>query len=77
MAIGSGAEIGVKFGRWGEMTPEQQDEWSLGLRARFGDNLLKGYAILAYPKRYENGDIDGNTQEETHLRDTTQADSEG
>lgn len=77
MAIGSEGEIGVKFKSWGQKTPEERDEWSSTFRDRFGDNLLKGYAILAYPKRYENGDIDGNTQEETHMRDTTQTDSEG
>ena len=60
MAIGSGAEIGIVFGRWGEMTPDEQDHWCATFRERFGDDLLKGYATLHYPRRgqYEESRID-------------------
>lgn len=50
MAIGSGAEIGIVFGRWGDMTPAQQDEWCRTFRDRFGADLMKGYATVDYPK---------------------------
>jgi len=56
MAIGSGAEIGIVFGRWGDMTPAEQDLWCSTFRERFGADLLKGYGSLNYPKRYPNGD---------------------
>ena len=51
MAIGSGAEIGVTFGRWGDMTEAERDLWSSTFRERFGDNLMRGYATVAYPRR--------------------------
>ncbi len=51
MAIGSGAEIGIRFGRFGEMTDEDKELWFSTFRERFGDDLLKGYATLGYPKR--------------------------
>jgi hypothetical protein len=51
MAIGAGAEIGVVFGRWGEMTERERDHWCATFRERFGDDLLTGYATLHYPKR--------------------------
>ena len=65
MAIGSGAEIGVVFGRWGDMTPNERDLWCATFRERFGDNLLKGYGILAYPSRQKVAN--GDTEKETHL----------
>lgn len=51
MAIGSEGELGVRFGRWGDMTPKEQELWSSTFRERFGDDLMKGYATVAYPKR--------------------------
>lgn len=57
MAIGSGAEIGIVFGRWGEMTEEEQDLWCSTFRERFGNDLLKGYATVHYPKRNKNASI--------------------
>jgi hypothetical protein len=66
MAIGSGAEIGVRFGLWRDMTDEAKEEWFATFRDRFGDNLLKGYATLDYPP---NRKRHGNTQKETHLPD--------
>ena len=54
MAIGSGAEIGVVFGCWGDMTEHDRDVWCATFRERFGDNLLKGYATVAYPTRKGN-----------------------
>jgi len=53
MAIGSGAEIGIVFGRWGDMTEKEKDLWCATFRERFGHDLLKGYATLHYPKRGE------------------------
>lgn len=50
MAIGSGAEIGVRFGRWGDMTEYEKDLWCSRFRERFGDDLLKEYATLVYPR---------------------------
>lgn len=55
MSIGAGAEIGVVFGKWGDMTERDQELWCSTFRERFGDDLLKGYATLAYPKRYPDG----------------------
>lgn len=51
MAIGSGAEIGIVFGRYGDMTEEAKELWFSTFRERFGDDLLKGYGSLHYPKR--------------------------
>ena len=56
MAIGGGEEIGIVFGKWAEMNEREKDLWCATFRERFGDNLLKGYATLAYPKRYPNGE---------------------
>jgi hypothetical protein len=64
MAIGSGAEIGVVFGRWGDMTPTERDLWCATFRPRFGADLLGGYATLVYPKRKE-ADPDGQTEDPT------------
>lgn len=51
MAIGSGAEIGIQFGLWRDMTDRERDLWCATFRDRFGDDLLKGYATLHHPKR--------------------------
>lgn len=51
MAIGSGAEIGVVFGQWRDMTDKERDHWCSTFRERFGNDLLRGYATLNYPKR--------------------------
>lgn len=51
MAIGSGAEIGVTFGRWGDMTDAEKDLWCATFRERFGDDLMRGYATIGYPRR--------------------------
>jgi len=51
MAIGGGAEIGVVFGRWGDMSAKEKDLWCSTFRERFGDDLLKGYATLGFPNR--------------------------
>lgn len=51
MAIGSGAEIGVVFGQWRDMTDKERDHWCSTFRERFGNDLLQGYATLNYPKR--------------------------
>jgi hypothetical protein len=51
MAIGSSAEIGIRFGLWGDMTPNERDIWCSTFRERFGADLLKGYATLHHPKR--------------------------
>lgn len=51
MAIGSGAEIGIVFGRWGDMNDREKDLWCSTFRQRFGDDLLRGYGTLVYVKR--------------------------
>ena len=51
MAIGSGAEVGIVFGVFRDMSVEQKDLWFSTFRDRFGDNLLKGYATLDYPRQ--------------------------
>jgi hypothetical protein len=60
MAIGSEGEIGVKFGKWGDMTEEQKDLWCKYVREVWGKDLLGGYATLHYPKRYPNGEMPEN-----------------
>ena len=60
MAIGSGADLGVVFGRWGDKNERERDLWCATFRERFGDNLLKGNAKLDYPKRNEVADGDTN-----------------
>lgn len=50
MAIGGGAEIGIVFGRWGDMNEREKDLWCSTFRERFGDDLLKGYAKLDFPR---------------------------
>lgn len=57
MAIGSGAEIGIRFGQWADMTETERDLWCATFRERFGNDLLRGYATLNHPKR--KGDSDG------------------
>lgn len=51
MAIGSDGEIGKQFGRWGDMTSQQQDEWFEYMRAMFGPDLMGGYGSVHYPDR--------------------------
>lgn len=47
-----GAEIGVVFSTYGEMTPEQRKWWTRSrCRELIGEDLLKGYATLCYPER--------------------------
>jgi hypothetical protein len=53
MAIGSGAEIGVKFGRWGDMSPADKEAWFDRIRSEWAGNLMAGYATVAYPNREE------------------------
>lgn len=57
MAIGSEGEIGVTFRRWGELTEEEKDEWCRTFRERFGNDLLKGYATLCYPRRDHGAEV--------------------
>lgn len=70
MAIGSGAEVGVVFGKWGDMTQYERDLWCATFRQRFGDNLLGGYATLCYPSRQKVSN--GDTEKETHLQNTAE-----
>ena len=60
MAIGSGAEIGITFGRWGDMNAAEQELWCATFRDRLGDDLLGGYATLVYLRRgkHEEGRTD-------------------
>lgn len=64
MAIGSGAEIGIVFGRWGDMTEREQDIWCATFRERFGDDLLKGYGTLVYAKRTIHNECKDGVNEE-------------
>jgi hypothetical protein len=57
MAIGSGAEIGIVFGRWGDMTEAEKDYWCATFRDRFGADLLKGYATLHYARRDHGAEV--------------------
>lgn len=50
MVIGAGGEIGVTFGRWGEMTESEKDAWCATFRDRFGDDLMRGYGTVCYPQ---------------------------
>lgn len=50
MVIGAGGEIGVRFGRWGEMTESEKDVWCATFRDRFGHDLMRGYGTVAYPR---------------------------
>ena len=54
MAIGSGADLGVVFGRWADMNERERNLWCATFRERFGDDLLKGYGTLHYPQRERN-----------------------
>jgi hypothetical protein len=56
MAIGSEGEVGVTFGRWGDMTEEAKEKWLHYMRTELHPWLYAGYATLHYPKRYPNGE---------------------
>lgn len=56
MAIGSEGEVGVTFGRWGDMTDEAKEKWLHYMRTELHPWLYAGYATLHYPRRYPNGD---------------------
>lgn len=47
MAIGSAPEIGVVFYKFGDLTPDQHDQWYANIRA-YGPDLMAGYATLHY-----------------------------
>ncbi len=51
MAIGSDPEVGVTFGKWGDLTEEQQQAWYEYIRNKWGDTILAGYATIVYPDR--------------------------
>jgi len=51
MAIGSGAEIGVKFGMWKDMTEQDKQAWYDHVRIVWAGNLMAGYATIGYPDR--------------------------
>lgn len=57
MAIGSAPEIGVSFGRFGDLNDEQRRTWYEQVRA-YGPNLLAGYGVLAYPRPWSEGPCD-------------------
>ncbi len=65
MAIGSGAEIGVTFGRWGDMTPDDKQAWIDYMMTDWHPWLYNGYATLHYPRRYPNGNYPQATSEES------------
>lgn len=57
MAIGSGAEVGIVFGRWADMTDADKELWCVTFRERFGDDLMKGYGKVCYPRRGNDGTV--------------------
>lgn len=50
MAIGSGAEIGVSFGVWKDMSEQQRLRWFRFMRENWQPNLMNGYATLVHNK---------------------------
>ena len=56
VAIGSGAEIGVRFASWREMREADRDVWCATFRERFGDDLMRGYGKVCYPKGRMNNE---------------------
>lgn len=48
MAIGSDAEIGVQFGRWGDMDEVARQRWFEYFPVVWGTNLMGGYAKVIY-----------------------------
>jgi len=48
MAIGSDAEIGVQFGRWGDMSESLRERWFRYMQDVWGPDLLEGYAKVIY-----------------------------
>ena len=48
MAIGSDAEIGVQFGRWGDMGEDARQRWFEFMPSVWGPNLMGGYAKVIY-----------------------------
>ena len=51
MAIGSEAEIGVEFSRWGEMNNASRQAWFNFMQTNWGPDLMGNYGTLGYPKR--------------------------
>lgn len=51
MAIGSGAEIGVTFSRWGDMDEKSRQAWFDYMRKTWGSDLVGGYATLVEARR--------------------------
>ena len=58
MAIGSGAEIGVTFGIWKDMSDAERRAWWDYMRREWIDtgNLMAGYATQHYPNREGGSD---------------------
>lgn len=48
MAIGSDPEIGVQFGRWGDMDDTARKQWLYHMRKAWGADLMGGYATVVY-----------------------------
>ena len=46
------------------MTERERDLWCATFRERFGDDLLKGYAKLVYPKRAHLAEAEERSNEE-------------
>jgi len=47
MAIGSAPEYGITFRQFGQLTPEQHQQWYDHIK-RYGPTLLDGYGTLHY-----------------------------
>lgn len=58
MAIGSDAEIGVVFTRWGEMDAQSRLAWFARMRDEWGSDLVGGYGKVCYPRKLEDWEVD-------------------
>ena len=51
MAIGSDAEIGVTFGKLGDMSSDDISAWFAHMRTHWQPELMNGYSTVKYPER--------------------------
>lgn len=58
MAIGSAPEIGGNFGKmWGQLLPEEKEQWFSFVRANWVPNLMAGYGTLVEVDRSIPDDV--------------------
>lgn len=51
MSIGSEAEIGVQFSRWGDMDDKSRAAWYEHMKEHWNSTLMGGYATVCYPPK--------------------------